>query len=69
MPSGVYDISPLLAGREVSGWVTLKHIYEIALIKSKDPPLELTPLWQLCGYVVASAKSLGLEVRRLTQYS
>jgi large subunit ribosomal protein L11 len=51
-------------GKEVCGKVTLKHIYEIALIKSQDPCLELMTLQQICQMMVGVAHSCGIEVVR-----
>ncbi|XP_037777595.1 39S ribosomal protein L11, mitochondrial-like [Penaeus monodon] len=51
-------------GREVAGKVSLKHIYEIAKIKQQDPPLQLTPLKQICELTIGVAHSIGLEVVR-----
>lgn len=51
-------------GREISGKVTLKHVYEIAKIKSADPPLEVKTMEQLCLMVVGIARSCGIEVVR-----
>ncbi|KAA0198338.1 hypothetical protein HAZT_HAZT001299 [Hyalella azteca] len=47
---------------ETVGWITLKHVYEIALIKSRDPPLELTPLKQICEMVIGQARYMGIKV-------
>lgn len=52
------------SGSEVAGWITLKHVYEIAVIKSRDPPLELTPLKQICELVIGTARSCGIEIVR-----
>ncbi|KAK7071923.1 54S ribosomal protein L11, mitochondrial [Halocaridina rubra] len=49
-------------GNEVCGKVTLKHIYEIAKIKAQDPPLQLTPLKQICEMTIGVAHSCGIEV-------
>lgn len=51
-------------GREVSGRITLKHLYEIAKIKSQDPTLELLTLEQICQMLVGVAHSCGVEVVR-----
>lgn len=51
-------------GQEVAGKVSLKHIYEIAKIKQQDPPLQLTPLKQICELTIGVAHSIGLEVVR-----
>ncbi|XP_050703175.1 39S ribosomal protein L11, mitochondrial-like [Eriocheir sinensis] len=49
-------------GKEISGKLTLKHIYEIAKIKQQDPPLVLTPLKQICELVIGAAHSCGIEI-------
>lgn len=40
----------------------LKQIYEIALIKSEDPPLQIFSLQDICKMLVGIAKSCGIEV-------
>lgn len=49
-------------GKEVAGKVSLKHIYEIAKIKSEDPSFELVPLQTICKSIIGSAHTLGIEV-------
>lgn len=49
-------------GREVSGKLTLKHIYEIAKIKSEDPSLQLLSLQDICKMIIGIAHSCGIEV-------
>ncbi|KAF5280350.1 hypothetical protein FQR65_LT03159 [Abscondita terminalis] len=49
-------------GHEISGKVTLKHIYEIAKIKIEDPPLQVRSLESICLMLCGIAKSLGVEV-------
>lgn len=49
-------------GKEVSGKVTLKHVYEIAKMKHKDPALELHTLEEVCRLVIRTARSCGIEV-------
>lgn len=51
-----------ILGQEVAGKVTLKHIYEIAVIKSTDPPLALKTLEEICNMLVGIARSCGIEV-------
>lgn len=46
------------------GEVTLKHIYEIAQIKSKDPAFEGISLESVCKTIIGSARSLGIKVVR-----
>ncbi|XP_051159031.1 39S ribosomal protein L11, mitochondrial [Leptopilina boulardi] len=47
-----------------SGKITLKHLYEIAKIKSEDPPLALMTLEQICQMMVGIAKSVGIKIVR-----
>ncbi|GAB0201990.1 39S ribosomal protein L11, mitochondrial [Grus americana] len=51
-------------GHEEVGVVSLKHLYEVALAKQRDPALAArgTPLPALVGALVGSARSLGLRV-------
>lgn len=49
-------------GNEVAGKITLKHVYEIAKIKSEDPPLECIPLEIICKMMIGTARSCGIEV-------
>lgn len=51
-----------LVGREIAGKISLKHIYEIAKIKSEDPPLQIFTLQQVCQMMIGVAKSCGIEV-------
>ncbi|PSN40596.1 39S ribosomal protein L11 [Blattella germanica] len=50
------------AGGEVTGKITLKHVYEIAKIKAEDPPLECVPLSVICKMVIGTARTCGIEV-------
>lgn len=56
------DRGAMEPGKESCGTITLKHVYEIAKIKSQDPPLALTPLQQICELVIGQAHSCGIEV-------
>ncbi|PVV04443.1 hypothetical protein BB560_001053 [Smittium megazygosporum] len=49
-------------GSEVVGELSLKHIYEIALIKQQDLHLQHISLENLCKTVIGSAKSVGINV-------
>ncbi|GLG94514.1 39S ribosomal protein L11, mitochondrial [Gryllus bimaculatus] len=51
-------------GREMSGKITLKHLYEIAKIKSEDPTMELLTLEQICQMMVGTARTCGIEIVR-----
>lgn len=52
----------ITTGREVSGIVTLKHIYEIAKIKQEDPGMDVKPLQEICRNIIGTAKSCGIKV-------
>ncbi|RMD43755.1 hypothetical protein DV735_g1316, partial [Chaetothyriales sp. CBS 134920] len=49
-------------GKQTIGSVTLKHVYEIAKIKQSETRLSGLTLQGLCKSVIASAKSMGVEV-------
>lgn len=49
---------------DVAGKITLKHLYEIAKIKSEDPPMALLTLQQICQMMVGIARSCGIEIVR-----
>lgn len=51
-------------GKEIAGRITLRHLYEIAQIKIKDPPNALLTLEQMCAMLVGVARSCGIEVVR-----
>ncbi|XP_043542541.1 39S ribosomal protein L11, mitochondrial [Chiloscyllium plagiosum] len=55
---------PLPAGHEVAGMVTVKHIYEIAKVKSQDESFRLQDmsLENVCKTLIGCAKSLGIKV-------
>lgn len=50
--------------KEVAGKITLKHLYEIALIKIQDPPNALMTMEQMCEMMVGIARSCGIEIVR-----
>lgn len=50
------------AGEEVTGTVSLKHVYEIAKIKSRDDHLKHLPLQSIASTIIGSAKSIGIQV-------
>ncbi|VEN59148.1 unnamed protein product [Callosobruchus maculatus] len=50
------------AGKEISGKVTLRHVYEIAQIKREDPPLQIKSLEEVCKMIVGVARSCGIEI-------
>ncbi|XP_057316472.1 39S ribosomal protein L11, mitochondrial-like [Hydractinia symbiolongicarpus] len=49
-------------GRDIIGTVTLKQIYEIALIKSEDRGFKNTPLEGVCKCLIHSCHSMGINV-------
>ncbi|XP_034937701.1 39S ribosomal protein L11, mitochondrial [Chelonus insularis] len=49
---------------EVAGMITLKHLYEIAKIKSQDPPLAMMSLKQITEMLVGTAKTIGIKIVR-----
>lgn len=49
-------------GHESIGTVTLKHVYEIAKIKQSETRLSGLTLEGMCKSVIASAKSMGVDV-------
>lgn len=51
-----------LLGRDIIGTVTLKQIYEIALIKSEDRGFKNTPLEGVCKCLIHSCHSMGINV-------
>ena len=48
--------------KENVGTVSLKHVYEIAKIKQSEPRLSGSSLKGIVQGVIASAKSMGVEV-------
>jgi len=50
--------------KETAGWITLKHVYEIAKIKHQDPNMELYTLKEVCEEVIRRAHTCGIEVKR-----
>jgi large subunit ribosomal protein L11 len=49
-------------GHEISGTITLKHVYEIAKIKACDEHMKIIPLESIARMIVGSARSLGVQV-------
>jgi large subunit ribosomal protein L11 len=52
------------AGTEIVGEVSLKHVYEIAKIKTTDKHLMHIPLASMCRSIISTAKTCGIEVKR-----
>ena len=51
-------------GQECAGKITLRHVYEIARIKSADPCFENIPMERICKSVIGGAHSCGIDVVR-----
>lgn len=49
-------------GHEVSGTISLKHVYEIAKIKATDEHLKHLKLESIASTIIGSARSLGIQV-------
>ncbi|EFO22846.2 ribosomal protein L11 domain-containing protein [Loa loa] len=49
---------------EISGMITVKHIYEIAKIKAADKCLVGVPLKLICEQLIKTAHTIGLKVVR-----
>lgn len=47
-------------GHEVVGKISLKHVYEIALVKQLDLPS--MPLKSICKSIIGSCRSMGVAV-------
>lgn len=53
------------AGHKVAGFVTPKHIYEIAKIKQADPDCQYMSLEAISKSIMGTARSMGIEVRNV----
>ena len=49
-------------GHEITATISLKHVYEIAKIKSTDEHMKIIPLESIARMIVGSARSLGVQV-------
>ncbi|KAJ1725667.1 mitochondrial 54S ribosomal protein YmL19 [Coemansia erecta] len=49
-------------GKDIVGTVSLKHIFAIGQIKSKDPAMSHIALDKICKSVISTAKSAGIKV-------
>lgn len=61
MAAGI-EKGPARPGHEVTGTVSLKHVYEIAKIKASDEHMRHLPLEAVARMIVGSARSLGIQV-------
>ncbi|KIJ70274.1 hypothetical protein HYDPIDRAFT_104958, partial [Hydnomerulius pinastri MD-312] len=53
---------PARPGHEITGTISLKHVYEIAKIKARDEHLKHLKLESIASTVVGTARTLGLQV-------
>lgn len=51
-------------GSEVVGSVSLKHVYEIAVMKQQDRHLAHLSLEALCRSIISTARTCGIEVTK-----
>ncbi|KAF4574818.1 universal ribosomal protein uL11 family protein [Pleurotus pulmonarius] len=56
------DKGPGRPGHEITGTISLKHVYEIAKIKSTDEHVKHLSLEAIARTIVGSARSLGVQV-------
>ncbi|GMS87295.1 hypothetical protein PENTCL1PPCAC_9470 [Pristionchus entomophagus] len=49
---------------EIAGKLSVKHIYEIALVKQKDKALVGVPLQDICRNLVKQCFTLGIQVQK-----
>uniref|UniRef100_A0A0K0G0L1 Large ribosomal subunit protein uL11m n=1 Tax=Strongyloides venezuelensis TaxID=75913 RepID=A0A0K0G0L1_STRVS len=49
---------------EVVGMLSVKHIYEIALVKSKDKIMVGVPLEDICKKLILTCRSIGIKVQK-----
>lgn len=49
---------------EIAGYITHRHLYEIAKIKLADPPNALKTEEEMCKQLVGIAKSCGVQIVR-----
>ena len=52
----------LLQGHEVCGKISLKHIYEIALLKQEDPANKIVSLQNICKNLIYQCHKMGIEI-------
>lgn len=58
------DRGAMKPGHEISGMISLRHLYEIAQIKIKDPPNALLTLEQMTEMLVGVCRTLGVQIVR-----
>lgn len=58
------ELGAMQPGREIAGYISLRHVYEIAKIKLQDPPNALLTHEQMCKSVISTCRCVGVEVVR-----
>ncbi|CAL8090011.1 unnamed protein product [Orchesella dallaii] len=48
--------------QEIAGKITLKHVYEISLVKKQDPVIRFWDLKKICENTLFLARTCGIEV-------
>ncbi|KAK6024593.1 Ribosomal protein L11 domain protein [Ostertagia ostertagi] len=49
---------------EIAGKISVKHVYEIAKVKSRDKVLQGVPLQFICRQIVQQCRMIGIQVQR-----
>ncbi|XP_054153677.1 39S ribosomal protein L11, mitochondrial-like [Oppia nitens] len=52
----------IIPSTETAGYLSVKHVYEIAKVKSADPIYDCVPLNKICEDIIESAKTCGIKV-------
>lgn len=47
---------------EIAGKISVKHVYEIAKVKSRDKILFGVPLQEICRMIIKQARTIGIEI-------
>ena len=47
--------------KEIAGYISVKHVYEIARVKSADPMYDCVPLQKICEDVIIAANTMGIK--------
>ncbi|OQR66530.1 39S ribosomal protein L11 [Tropilaelaps mercedesae] len=56
------DRGAMMNGQEVAALMSLKHVYEIAKIKSRDSLYDCVPMKKICYDVIRAAYQCGIKV-------
>lgn len=49
---------------DIAGYLTYRHVYEIAKLKSEDYCMECLPLQDVCQKIVNTARGMGVKIVR-----